>query len=142
MAKTKLMLATVYTLKPLPQELRGTFQIPAYPFSKDGGEVNPKFLEWAKELGIVHYRDSVLNKGLIIDPDEDTDMEELSGFDCYKSQMRLLYKGMKIWEWTAGDEPRKLEKIRKKHGDIFAWDEWNNLLVIGKMTTQAVQIAR
>jgi len=134
---------TLYSLKPLPTEVRSIFRLPAYPFVE--GHVGPlpeETRQFFEDLSIVSYRDSVSPFGIVIQPaDEDpTPIKERSGYLGYMSIAMLGWKGMQIVQWERDGNPVKYDKIVKKHGDAYAWMIWNRPGTIMALDEKRVKV--
>jgi len=134
--------ATIYSLEPLPRELRAEFKLPAYPFANGlAGPLPEDVTKFFREHSIVHYRDELKRVGIMCQPDDgdETPIFERSGFQAYRQIVVLLYRGMRAAKWNPNADPEKHRKLVKKHGDDFAWMRWNEPVIVVKMSEKVVQ---
>lgn len=113
-----------YSLRPLPMELKETFELPTDPDSDDENERN-QVLDFFKQYGIFYYGDEDLVNGIIIEPDDGLGpIQERHGFQAFKHSCVLDCEDLSVVNWEDIHDPRVKEKGTK------AWLEWNRPVVI------------
>lgn len=141
--KQETFLVSLYSLEPLPKEIRGTFKLPKWPF-KDGerGPAPAETIDYLQKLSVVHYRDELNRYPLLVQLIGQTkSVREMHGFRAYFSMAMLNYKNMKIAQWSDKGNPENYGKLIEKHGDDFAWLRWNEDKIIAEMTGDIVRFA-
>lgn len=112
----------VYSLRPLPDDLRLNFELPGDPYDAST-EIAGKALEFLKTLGVFFYRDEEHSEALIIEPDDLTgSIIEKVPIAAYKCGGVLSYEELVIVGW---ERPTKV--YVDKHGDDRAWLHWNEV---------------
>ena len=129
------MLAQMFSIKPLPRELRCTFELPEDPYDSNE-ELSDKACDYLRELGIFFYRDESCIFGIVIQLD-DGDTEPITdriGFFGYKQLVNLHPRRFTPVEW---EKPSK-EQVAKE-GDAKAWLIFNEKRLIYGVTESAVK---
>lgn len=134
----------VYSTEPLPLSLRGTFELPAWPYYNGNAKDIPKeLIDYFKKYKIVHYQDDYVKfpSGIVIDPPQ-------TPFIAFLSSGWVDDSDLKIIEWPMNAPPgmsvnyRLQEKINKKTGDNWAWGEFNSIYQIDSVSPQRVKLTR
>lgn len=134
------MLTQLYSLRPLSQELRGTFEIPGDPFSSQPGEV-AKAQNYLQNLGIFFYRDEEIAVAYIIEPDDGAgSILDRTRFSAYKSLVDLDPDYFKVVEWDL-ESPIERQKRIKKNGDLYAWLRWNQSRFVLAVSETEVKVS-
>lgn len=132
------MIVKLYHFKPLPIELRGTLEFPAWPYIDDETEYK-KFEEYLKKYQIFKYEDSYPmgedgkeNLGGICIPLHPLKIEQIQeskdGVECYRSQCVIDPDELTIVEYSAQIRQHPTyngRKMSERYGDDWMWEEFN-----------------
>lgn len=115
-----------YSVKPLPKEIRSTFELPAWPYS--GDEMNPDLVDYFSAYGIFYYRDSITVPGTyragLITPGYES-IETPS--TCYAHSCYIDYSNrtFEIVEWWPQCSKVFIQDCLRDFGDRYAWTGFN-----------------
>lgn len=130
----------MYSLKPFDAALRGTFELPIWPYYNGVDKPPPaEFVKYLQDLSVVRYQDDYEKHPLAILIDQ-------PGFQFkgMKPTRMFLNSGIldddhKIIRWWGGKSELR-ETIIAKTGDDFAWYEWNSPVEVLAMTDMKVDM--
>lgn len=134
---------TIYSLQKLPDDIRSSFRLPAWPFDSENPEDIRRVQDYLKNLSIVHYRDETQATGLVLEPNDSdpTSILERSGFAAYRTQGIIHRRELEVIRWEKSQSNlSKFNKVVKKHGDDWAWMNWNKMVLIRKLTPEAIHL--
>lgn len=115
-----------YSLSPLPNSIRGTFELPAWPYARS--EMDPDLVEYFKQYDIFYYRDSItvpgqFRAGLITPGYESIKMP----VRCYSHSCYIDYgnRTFEIVEWWPQCSREFIQQCMTDFGDRYAWTNFN-----------------
>lgn len=135
----------MHSKKPLPNEIRGTFELPVWPYRNGPGADTPhEFRDYLKALTVFRYQDDYFEEGTgnyldaILIPDEDGVWPHQweGSIKCFEHQLWVDSSDetftLKIIEWPNDrSEGHQLhDSIKKATGDSFAWGSFNKSVEI------------
>lgn len=135
----------IYSINPLPDELRGTFELPAWPYYNGNATDIPKELvEYFQKYSIIRYQDDYVKYpvGIVVPYQGKDYSNERSAFPAYLSAAWLDNENLSIIKWPY-DDPRGHSlraKIQDTIGDDFAWSIWNREVMVTRMTLSMVKL--
>jgi len=140
MSKTRFKM-TIYHVEALPQEMRESFRLPAYPFAEsEVGPLPEDVRSYFEQYSIVFYRDELNPYGIMCEPKDGdpTLLVDRVGWSGHRSSVELLWRGMGPYRWESTRDPEKYRRIVRRHGDDCAWITWNKEVIILKMHEKSV----
>jgi len=134
-----------YTLKPLPQDLRGTFQLPEDPFNEDPAKAQ-RGIDYLDALGVFHYADIDVGKARGDDPNDtikpiimnDPDTFDFEPFPAYQYQCLLGEDDLKITQWPEPTGRTENEMILRGREDKSNWRVWARPITVTAMRGNTV----
>lgn len=142
------MLIQLFSKRPLPQELRSTFELPCWPYREGpGGQIPVELRDYLRKYSVFRYEDDYPgDRGqysyAILIPDDDgvwpSDFK--SPINAYQHTLYVHNETLEIIKWP-NDRPEGFElhrKIVEGTGDNFAWAEFNKSVVLRSVNAHAV----
>lgn len=116
-----------YSLTPLPMEIRNTFELPVWPYSRPDGEMPAELIEYFNQYGIFYYRDEIitgnsLRAGLI-----NPEISAVPPIDCYGHSCYIDYgnRTFKVVPWWQQCSREFVKECEMQTGDKMAWTAFN-----------------
>lgn len=142
------MYLKLHSKKPLPQEIRGTFELPVWPYREGPGQTPVELRDYLKKLTVFRYEDdytggpSGMYAYAIMIPDEDgTWAQDWPGpIECYEHLLWVDNDTLEIIKWP-NDNPQGFAlhaKIVKETGDNYAWGAFNKKVELRACNSQVI----
>lgn len=116
-----------YSLRPLPMEIRKSFELPEWPYSRSDGQMPDELAEYFRRYSIFYYRDEItkgnqLREGLIT-----PGISVETPVDCYSHSCYIDYGGrtFKIVPWWSQCSRQFVQDCINLTGDDLAWTVFN-----------------
>lgn len=136
MKDSELIIVQMYSVQPIAQEHRSTFELPADPYSNTIEDVQ-QCREYLKGLGLIYFRDEDNSEGLVFNQLIDGKSKPIHNTPAFYS-MAVLDRH----ELTIQRIPNIREDKLKKAGDDFWWMKWNEKVTIKSLTFKQVRLKR
>lgn len=149
----------IYSIEPLPYELRGEFELPIWPYFHGPGIIPKQLLEYFQKYKIIRYQQDYgkYPSGIMIPgPDGEDYSKRDKPFDAFCTHGWIDDDDLKAMKWPMTDHEGNpvgsdglalREKIRnqifEKTGvkdDDWAWAQWNYPVVIGQINSRMVKL--
>lgn len=131
MAKKTTYTVGFYTLKPLPLEMRASFELKGSPYKR------AEVLDFLSEYGVLHFRDEVHPQGMVFSPGG-VDYTKVSPIEVYHYVAKLDTDNKtyaRIGKWDSGN-------LHKKYNDPHAWLRWGEKKKIIKLSPDIIHLAK
>lgn len=118
---------SMYSLNPLPMELRSTFELPVWPYSQADGSMPAELAAYFKQYSIFYYRDEI-TKGNELRPGLVTPgINFETPIDCYRHSCYIDYgnRTFKIVPWWPQCSREFVMAEVQRTGDRMAWTGFN-----------------
>lgn len=133
----------MYSLRPFPHSLRSSFELPEWPYFN--GVDNPppnKFVQYLRDLGVVHYQDDYpKSKYAILIDQPDFSFRGMKPTLMYFNFCQIDDDNLKIIKWSNKGRPELRQKIHEVTGDDFAWYDWNSEIEVLEVSSTKVVCA-
>lgn len=134
------MMIQMHSKAPLPEAIRGTFELPIWPYYDGPGVTPVPLMEYLRDLTVFRYEDNYTGGAsgqyayAIIIPDaEGSWAHEWEGpIECFEHLLWVDDGTLEIMEWP-NDNPQGFalhRKIKEAVGDNYAWAEFNKKVVL------------
>jgi hypothetical protein len=130
-----------YSLNPLPMEIRSTFELPVWPYSREDGEMPKELIDYFNQYSIFYYRDEIvtgnhLRPGLI-----NREISVITPIDCYGHSCYIDYgnRTFKVVPWWQQCSREFIKECEMQTGDRMAWTAFNEYRSLKGMTNRYIK---
>jgi hypothetical protein len=130
----------MYSLRPFPDSLRGSFELPVWPyFNGVDNPPHPEFIKYLKNLSVVHYQDDYPKYpyGIIIDH-PGLQLRDMKPTVMYFNMCQLNEDNLRVIPWIKSVSPEFRTRTKALTGDEFAWYDWNKTVEVLEITSNRV----
>lgn len=142
------MLLRIHTTEPLQDEIRGTFELPVWPYKEGPGVTPVELMTYFRELNVFRYEDSYTGGpsgtyayAIMVPNDEGVWPQDWEmPLECFEHVLWVDDDTCEILEWP-NDNPQGFalhRKITEEVGDNFAWAQFNTQVGIRACSSQFI----